>query len=141
MHSGPAGDPPKMTASDLEDALEGLPLVDALLPKHCSMPLRLQSPKEIPLHGEIYSSSSVEHSEEMGSKWMANFEVQMMLGMILCDGRYEGHVTIIPVYITQQMELAFEAYRNYRQYDSVRESVVASCALLVEQLKKRRKRC
>ena len=38
---GPAGDPLKISASDLEEALEGLPLVNALLPKHERTPLSL----------------------------------------------------------------------------------------------------
>ena len=45
MLKGPAGEPPKMTASDLEEALSGLPLVDALVPKHSSMSLCLLSPR------------------------------------------------------------------------------------------------
>ena len=49
MLKGPAGEPHKMTASDLEELLERLPLVHALLPKHSSMSLRLLSPKEIPI--------------------------------------------------------------------------------------------
>ena len=102
---GPAGEPPRMTASDSEEELEGLPLVDALLPKHSSMSLRLPSPKDIPMNkGIMYSTTHAEKSEAKGEKWLENFEVQMMLGMILRDARYDGHVTIIPFYITQIME-------------------------------------
>ena len=66
MLKGPAGEPPKMTASDLEEALEGLPFIDALLPRHSSMSLHLLSPKEIPMKGVMDSTTRVEQSEAKG---------------------------------------------------------------------------
>ena len=65
-----------------------------------------------------------------------NYKVEMILAMILRDGRYSGHVTIVPFHCTQQMEKAFLFYRNCEQYDSLRKSVDASCKTFVEGLRK-----
>ena len=59
----------------------------------------------------------------------------MILAMIVCDGRYNGHVTIVPFYNTQQIQLAFYYYKNCEQYDSVRKSVDANCKTFVEGLR------
>ena len=58
----------------MDEALEGLPLVDALLPKHSSTPLPLLSSKEISMKGEMYSGRRVEYSVAKGEKWLMNYE-------------------------------------------------------------------
>ena len=87
----------------------------------------------------MYSTTCVDQSEAMGNKWLMAYKVQMILGMILHDRRYDGHVTIIPFYIMQIMERAFKAYRNCKQYDLARETVDAGSALHVKRQKKKGK--
>ena len=88
------------------------------------------------MKGEMYLTERVEYSKKEGEKYLHNFEVEMILAMILRDGRYNGHVTIIPFKYTQQFQIAFSFYQNCERYDSARKSVDAGCALLVEGLRK-----
>ena len=75
LTQSPAGNGQTIAGADLDEALEGPPLVHALLPKHSSTPLRLLSSKEIgcPLNGEMYSGRCVEYSVLKGEKWLMNY--------------------------------------------------------------------
>jgi hypothetical protein len=52
----------------------------------------------------------VEHSEKNGTAYLSLGEIDMMLAVIMADGRYTDEVNIIPCTYTKNVSLASEAY-------------------------------
>ena len=48
--------------------------------------------------GEITLARRKQHSKDKGTKWLSTGEVNLMLSILLCDGRYEDAALILPVY-------------------------------------------
>ena len=106
-HQLPFGDGSRLLKnSDLELAYDGLHLLDMLLPPPMDV---LLHPSKMRIKGAMLSGSRQEHSQFRGAAWMKGSEVEMMLSLILRDGRYDSSVTIIPLIHMQKITMAVDA--------------------------------
>ena len=61
----------------------------------------------------MLSTRRVEHSDVNGTAYLNLGELDMMLFVIMADGRYNDQVTIIPCSYTKNVSLASEAHSDY----------------------------
>ena len=103
-----------LTMGDLHSAYDGLALLDELLPPPMEV---LLHPSKMRLRGDLLSIDRFSHSASGGKTWMLTCELEMMLSLIMRDGRYDSSVTIIPFEHMQKIEHAFDAFKSRIEYD------------------------
>ena len=114
--------------SDLRSAYANLLLLDLLLPPGQSDVLL--HPSKMPIKGEITSAGRLEHSQYGGRAWMKGSELEMMLSIILRDGRYDSSMSILSLLHMQKIKTACAAASNV---------VIASTCFRASTLEKKRK--
>jgi hypothetical protein len=100
--------------SDLGPLYAGLNLVDELVPPPADV---LLAPGKLRIKGEIQLQSRFEHGLASGKSWMGTGELEMMLALLLKDGRYEASVSVIPVTQVHFIQRCFESFSNYYLFD------------------------
>ena len=65
------------------------------------------------LQEKLHSTRRLRHSEKSGTAYISLGELDIMLAVIMADGRYNDHVTIISCSYTKNFSLASEAYSDY----------------------------
>ncbi len=97
--------------NDVVCATSGLIHIRALLPPPLQEPLR--TPEAFCVGGKMLCTRRVEHSEKSETAYLNLGEIDMMLAVIMADGRYTDDVTIIPCTYTKNVLLASQAYLDY----------------------------
>ena len=59
--------------------------------------------------------SRLEHSENDCTKWFKSSEIDLMLSLLLSDGRYEGKCFVVSSFLAQKISIAFAAFAKYKQ--------------------------
>lgn len=101
----------RLLYNDIVAATSGLSHIRVLLPHPLQDPLC--PPDAFCVGGEMLSIRRIQHSEKNGTDYISLGELDMMLAVIMADGRYNDHVTIIPCSYTKNVSLASEAYSDY----------------------------
>ena len=65
--------------------------------------------------GDMTIKSRLEHSENNCTKWFKSSEIDLMLSLLLSDGRYEGKCFVVSSFLTQKISIAFAAFVKYKQ--------------------------
>jgi hypothetical protein len=52
-----------------------------------------------------------EHTKSDGTKWISTGELDLMLSILLCNGRYEDAAFILPTKSGHALQLGFEALK------------------------------
>jgi hypothetical protein len=95
---------------DADSLFASLPLLRKLFPS----PLQQLLPAAALRHkGEMTLENRVKHTEDQGMKWMATGELDLMLSILTCDGRYEDAAFILPVNTCEALRLGFGAFYRY----------------------------
>ncbi len=97
---------------DQKDAyglLASLPLLCQLLP----LPFEQLLPAgAITLKGEMALKRREEHTKSGETKWISTGELDLMLSILLCDGRYEDAAFILPTKFGHALQLGFDALKT-----------------------------
>ncbi|KAI2489110.1 hypothetical protein MHU86_25484 [Fragilaria crotonensis] len=99
----------RLLYNDFVAATSGLSHIRVLLPHPLQDPLC--PPDAFCVGGEM-SIRRIQR-EKNGTGYISLGELDMMLAVIMADGRYNDHVTIIPCSYTKNVSLASEAYSDY----------------------------
>jgi hypothetical protein len=65
--------------------------------------------------GDMTIKSRLEHSETKGTKWFKSSEIDLMLSLLLSDGRYHGKCFVVSSFLAQKISIAFAAFVKYKQ--------------------------
>jgi hypothetical protein len=110
-----------LSNSDLEALYAGLNLVDELVPPPTDV---LVPPAKLRMKGEIQLQSRWHHGQAEGKSWMGTGELEMMLALLMKDGRYEASVSIIAISQADCIKKCFEAFSDYYyRWDKVRKDL------------------
>ena len=101
----------RLLYNDFVAATSGLSHIRGLLPHPLQEPLC--PPDAFCVGGEMLTIRRIQHSEKNGTDYFTLGELDMMLAVIMADGRYNDHVTIIPCTYTMNVSLACRAYSDY----------------------------
>ena len=71
------------------------------------------------MKGEMSFLNRLEHSEKAGKKWMGSGEIDLMLSILACDGRYEDVAFILPVTRSVTLRDACEAYLVHQKLEAL----------------------
>ena len=82
----------RLTDADVSSVFESSRLLQRLLPQPLRIPLLF--PKALCCRGEMTSIQRLAHTAET---YMSTGEMEMMLALLLCDGRYDNEVSIVPL--------------------------------------------
>ena len=99
--------------------LEDLDLLKKLCPPCQSKKLPLLPPKKMYVHGDMMLDTRIEHTKSMGKHWLQTFSLDMMLAMLLRDGRYETCTTVIPCQLIPNIRAAFEAHQRLKRMQEI----------------------
>ena len=102
----------EVPTADLEQAFDGLDLLGSLLPprKKPAAAASHASTSCETLCGEISLKGRLDHGKAGGEGWMSLGELQMMMALVMRDGRFDGHVQIIPLQTMQHIEKTATAF-------------------------------
>ena len=93
---------------DADGLLASLPLLRQLLP----LPFEQLLPAgALTLKGKMTLKRREEHTKSDGTKWISTGELDLMLSILLCDGRYEDAAFILPTKSGHALQLGFEALK------------------------------
>ena len=99
-----------ISGSQMREAHENLNELNNLLP----LPARPLLPHgALRIHGFVRTSRRVKHSKKEGTKWLDIGEIDMMLALLLRDGRYDDSATILPMAYAQTIAAGFDAHVRY----------------------------
>jgi hypothetical protein len=87
---------------DVKNLFVSLPLMQKLFPGPLDPLLPADSAK---LKGEMTLACRKQHSKDKGTKRLSTGEVNLMLSILLCDGRYEDAAFILPVHSGNSLKL------------------------------------
>ncbi|KAI2490595.1 hypothetical protein MHU86_23969 [Fragilaria crotonensis] len=98
--------------STLRQLFVGLPFVKALLPPpYASVPpLTTMFVK-----GEVRIERRLLHTEAHGVKWMQSGELDLMMAILLCDGRYQDLCFVMPCCYCDSIAIAFAKFVEYQR--------------------------
>ncbi len=96
---------------DVKNLFVSLPLMQKLFHEPSDPLLPADSLK---LKGEMTLARRKQHSKVKVTKWLSTGEVNLMLSILLCDGRYEDAAFILPVYSSNTFKLGFAAHACYK---------------------------
>jgi hypothetical protein len=96
---------------DADSLFTSLPLLRQLLP----LPFEQLLPAgALELKGEMSLQQREEHTKSEETKWLSTGELDLMLSILLCDGRYEDATYILPTSDGQALRLGFEALKTLK---------------------------
>ncbi len=114
---------------DADSLFTSLPLLRQLLP----LPFEQLLPAgALKLKGEMSLQQREEHTKSGGTKWLSTGELDLMLSILLCDGRYEDAAYILPTSNGHALRLGFEALKTLKamlQLTADNESVLDKAKL------------
>lgn len=98
--------------STMRQLFVGLPFVKALLPPpYASVPpLTTMFVK-----GEVRIERRLLHTEAHGVKWMQSGELDLMMAILLCDGRYQDLCFVMPCCYCDSIAIAFAKFVEYQR--------------------------
>ena len=115
----------RLKDEDLKEAFRNAKYLKLLLPP----PIMNQiPPAPLCVHGEMLSSNRIQHTE---TTYMGTGEIEMILALLLNDGRYDDAVSVVPLSYVEAIRLAAKAHAEYE------DAVVALDCLRKERLKLR----
>ena len=91
----------KLLYNDFVEATPGLSFIHELLPHPLHDPLC--PPETFCVAGEMLSTRRLSHSEKNETAYISLGELDMMLAIVMADGQYNDHVTIIPCSYTKNV--------------------------------------
>ncbi len=100
--------------NNIHNAFLGLPLLQSFLPKKSEFSTLLPA-ASLPIKGEISLINLIEHSKAKGTKWMASGEMDLMLSILSCDGRYEDLAYILPYTLSATVCTCYEKHRVFEE--------------------------
>jgi hypothetical protein len=117
----------KVVYSDkhFESAMADLPLVQNLLPPPYN---RLLPATSFRFGGEMTSDSRVVHSEQEGTEWMKTSEMNMMLALLLRDGRYEEYASVLSVELGVAIGNGYAYHNDAKWATELKESLTLEYA-------------
>ena len=86
------------------------------------------------MKGDITIRSCLEHSHSEGTTWFKSSEMNLMLSLLLSDGRYQGQCFVVSFLLAQKVSIAFQAYV---EYTNLIENCVVESQIDVKLLKQR----
>ena len=96
---------------DANNLFTSLPLLRKLFP----LPLEPLLPADsLHLTGEMLLSHRIKHTEMQGFEWFETGEIDLMLSILLCDGRYEDAAFILPVKFSTTLKIGCRAHEQYK---------------------------
>ncbi len=101
----------KLFPNPLEPLLPSLPLLQKLFPNPLEPLLPAASLKN---KGEMTLAQRKQHTEKAGSEWFSTGELDLMLSIFACDGRYEDAVFILPVSVSNILKDGVFAHAQYK---------------------------
>ena len=96
---------------DVEAAFDGLSLLQQLLPPPV-VDHDVWSGASGHTNGRITCDRRFKHGESFGKTWMQTSELEMMIALLLRDGRYENRVCIIPLRIMVEIRECFKFFKQ-----------------------------
>jgi hypothetical protein len=99
--------------------LEDLDLLKKLCPPCQTRKMPLLPPKKMYVQGDMMLDMRLQHTKSMGTHWLQTFSLDMMLAMLLRDGRYETCTTVIPCRLIPYIRLAFEAHQRLKRMHDI----------------------
>ncbi|KAI2502413.1 hypothetical protein MHU86_12070 [Fragilaria crotonensis] len=96
---------------DADNLFMSLPLLRKLLPGPLEPLLPANS---LFLKGEMTLVRRKQHSESEGTQWFSSGEINLMLSILTCDGRYEDATFILSVYFGSVLKKGFAAHASYK---------------------------
>ena len=96
---------------DADNLFASLPLLRKLFPTPLEPLLPAASMRT---KGEMEFERRKQHSEQHGKKWFSTGEVDLMLSILLCDGRYEDAAFILPVKWSDHLRTGCAALARYK---------------------------
>ncbi|KAI2499609.1 hypothetical protein MHU86_14904 [Fragilaria crotonensis] len=96
---------------DADNLFMSLPLLRKLLPGPLDPLLPANS---LFLKGEMTLVRRKQHSESEGTQWFSSGEINLMLSILTCDGRYEDATFILSVYFGSVLKKGFAAHASYK---------------------------
>ena len=66
------------------------------------------------LKGEMTLARRKQHTEANGTKWFSTGEVDLMLSILFCDGRYEDAAFVLPVHASNTIKSGFAAHARLK---------------------------
>ena len=101
-----------LTEEHLAMAHQGLTNLQNLLPPPYN---RLLPSESFRFHGDVLAGNRIMHSKLNGGAWMSGSEIDMLLALLLRDGRYDESVSIIPTSYAQTIEEGYETHLRYEE--------------------------
>jgi hypothetical protein len=66
------------------------------------------------LKGEMTLARRKQHTEANGTKWFSTREIDLMLSILSCDGRYEDVAFMLPVHASNTIKSGFAAHARLK---------------------------
>ena len=101
----------RLTFQELDDCFLRMHCLEALIPG--GMNRGLLPSASLRLNGRMSARRRVLHSQQQNKCWFQGDELELMLGLIMRDGRYDDYVATIPVIFAQALAEASAKHIRY----------------------------
>ena len=96
----------------MRKVMEKLPLIQQLLPP----PYQTVIPRTTSfVRGEMLLFNRSEHTKKAGEGWMATSEIDLMISILMFDGRYQNSCFVMPCGFCDTLAICFDYFKKYQE--------------------------
>jgi hypothetical protein len=101
----------RLTGEAMDNCFLRMHCLEALIP--CGMNRGLLPAASLRLKGRMFASRRLLHNKHQNKFWFQGDELELMLALILRDGRYDDYVATIPIIYAQSLAQASSKHARY----------------------------